>query len=151
MVGKRPRTGDLKDTVVRICPACGVVNPSGPSRSCPHLQLARYDGVDEPLGELIGRVAEARVRFDKLVEELKELVKQAARDGEVEIETTRKGRSSEVAELYSEPPPLSLVSPETSRSRPKTQRRSKRKPPQPPKVDPRQLELIAREPPKGDA
>jgi hypothetical protein len=155
MTGKKNRLGDLKHTVVRICPACGVVNPAGPSETCPHLQLAKFDGIDDDLGEVLAEVAQARSQYVQLAGELKKRVKLAVRNQEAEIETPRTVRSSELDALTppTSAPSLVLENPELPPP-PKvseTKRMRKRKYQGPPMIDPRQLELIAREPPKGDA
>ena len=142
---------ELREVVVRICPACSVVNPAGPSESCPHVQLIRFDGIDESLAELLGKVAEARAAFNLLVSKLKTRAKDAVRSGEAEVETTRKGRVSDVKELTEAPAkPLALENPEPAHQS-KNTRKPKRKTPVAAKVDPRQLDLLLREPPKGDA
>jgi hypothetical protein len=156
MTEKKNRLGDLKHTVVRICPACGVVNPAGPSETCRHLQLAKFDGVDDDLSGLLADVAEARSRYAQLAGELKKQVKLAVRNQQADIETPRKVRSSELDELRPQPDVPSLVlenpdPPPPPKPSPETKRMRKRKLQGLPAVDPRQLELIAREPPKGDA
>jgi hypothetical protein len=155
MTGKKNRLGDLKHTIVRICPACGVVNPAGPSETCSHLQLVRFEGIDDDLGDMLADVAEARSRYDQLAGDLKKRVKLAVRNQEAEIETPRKVRPSELDALKLGPHAPSLVlknpDPPPPPSVPETKRMRKRKLQGPPMVDPRQLELIAREPPKGDA
>lgn len=149
--------GDLKKVVVRICPACGVVNPSGPSAGCAHLQLARFNGVGPDLASLLDDVASARSRFDKLVSALKSHVKEALRAQKADIETAvsprgqevdRSGRRERIKPLAA----LSLKSPELAPVEKREKKRASRgRGPRPVPVDPRQLELIAREPPKGDA
>ncbi|MCP4198010.1 MAG: hypothetical protein GY762_12750 [Proteobacteria bacterium] len=156
MTENKNRLGDLKHTVVHICPACGVVNPAGPSETCRHLQLAKFEGVDDDLGELLADVAAARSQYVHLAGELKRRVKLAVRNQEAEIETPRKVRPSELDELQPEPGVLSLVlenpdPPPPPKAAPETKRIRKRKLQGPQAVDPRQLDLIAREPPKGDA
>ncbi len=154
MTEPHTRSEDLKETVVRICPACGVVNPAGPSETCPHLQLARFNGVDDELAELLAAVAEARRRFASRSAELKHRVMGALRDGEAEVETPRKARFSEVENLRARPATsteLTLEHPEPPPSKTKEPRKRARKPIKPPPVDPRQLDLIAQEPAKGDA
>lgn len=144
--------GDLKRARIRICPACGVVNPSGPGESCPHLQLARFDGLDDALAALLGEAAEARKRYADLAAALKRAVKEAVRSGRAEVEATRKSRFSDVEVAAVRPPaagPLQLESP--APPPPKEQRPRRRRGTQVPAVDSRQLELISRMPPKGDA
>ncbi|MDJ0763454.1 MAG: hypothetical protein QNJ97_10735 [Myxococcota bacterium] len=147
---------NLKKTVIRICPACGVVNPAGPSETCPHVQLARFDGISDALSELLDQVASARREFATLLTQLKEQVKSALRSQEAEIETPRKARPSEVDRLSPRAgapavAALSLTNPERTPRRSARSHNKSQRPPQPASVDPRQLELIAREPPKGDA
>ena len=155
MTDTKHRAGDLRHAVVRICPACGVVNPAGPSDACPHLQLAKFEGMDDELGELLAAVAEARTRYATLVGDLKDRVKAAVRNREAEIETPRKMRPSELDDLRPPRDGSTLVlknpDPPPPPNPPETKRIRKRRHKGPPKVDPRQLELIAREPPKGDA
>jgi hypothetical protein len=142
--------GALGETTIRICPVCGVVNPSGPSESCPHLQLVRFQGIDTSLESLLKRVATVRNQFTELVSELRAYVMQAARLGEAEVIATQRGRVSEVQALGGKPEPLSLTNPEPPKPKP-TPTRKKKKAPAPASVDPRQLALIARDPPRGDA
>ncbi|MCP4606961.1 MAG: hypothetical protein GY847_41695 [Proteobacteria bacterium] len=154
MSGDHTNSGDLKEAVVRICPACGVVNPAGPSETCPHLQLARFNGLDNGLALLLSQVAEARRHFVGLVDDLKLKVKQAIHCQQAEVETPRRARFSEVEALRPRPQPspvLSLENPESPPVKHRETRRRTRKPAQTPPVDPRQLALIAQEPPKGDA
>ena len=155
MAEKKITSEQLKDTVVRICPACGVVNPAGPSEACPHLQLARFRGVDEEFVVLLEEVAEARSRFVKLADKVKSRVRVALRNREAEIETPRRpiGKGMDSLEPRSDIASFNLENP-VAPPRPRaheTKRMRKRKTPEQPKIDPRQLELIAREPPKGDA
>ena len=145
--------GELKDSVIRICPACGVVNPSGPSRTCAHLQLARFEGPDAALLELLGEVAEARVRFMEVSGRLSRAVHDAISKGEAEVIVTRKGRVSDIERLERPdraPRALELESPPAQKP-PRPAKPRKRPPPTPPPVDPRQLELLAHTAPKGDA
>jgi len=144
----------LDRTVVRICPACGVVNPRGPSGSCPHLQLVRFDGVGAELGEVLERVAEARRKYAELSEALRRVVMDAVRDGRAEVETTRKARASELGDVLDSVDRKRLrlthpKPPERAEEKPKPKPRRRRA--GPPPVDPRQLELLAQSPPKGDA
>lgn len=149
-------TGDLDDVVIRICLACGVVNPSGPSDRCPHLQLARFDGVDDELAQLLAEAAEARRRFDEVAGVLKRRVRSAITDGKAEVEASSsalprdmepsKDRSSNLV-LNLEPTRPKRAKPRETKKRPSGRRRRVHVP----QIDPRQLELIAREPPKGDA
>ncbi len=140
---------DLTGAVLYVCPACGVVNPSGPSESCPHVQLIRFDGVDGELTELLAEVAAARRGYNELVDRLKRTVKEAVRSGEALVETPgrRKPRAEE-AEARERPEGLRLTNPEPPRPRKQPARKKRRAPPP---VDPRQLELLAMGPPKGDA
>ncbi|MCP4680084.1 MAG: hypothetical protein GY854_32245 [Deltaproteobacteria bacterium] len=144
---------DVKDVVIRICPACGVVNPAGPSETCPHVQLARFDGLNDGMAALLGNVAKARRRFTDLVDELRKMVLESIQNHEAEVETTHKANFNEVENItkgHHKAPVLNLENTEPPPATPRKKRR-KRRPPQPPPVDPRQLELIAQEPAKGDA
>lgn len=145
----------LQNAVVRICPACGVVNPSGPSEICPHLQLARFDGVNPEMEQLLGEVAAARSHFNALAATLKKTVIGAVRRREAEVETTRAARPSEVDALRprtkKQSPELQLVNPEPATGKPKAVTRPSKRPSARGGFDTRQLELIALEPPKGDA
>ena len=155
MTDKKNRQGDLKHTVVRICPACGVVNPAGPSETCPHLQLAKFEGIDDDLDDMLANVAKARSQYIQLANEVKKRVKLAVQNQEAEIETPRAMRPSELDALTPIPgaPLLVLENPEPPPppKDPETKRPRKQKRQGLPMIDPRQLELIAREPPKGDA
>jgi ParB-like chromosome segregation protein Spo0J len=157
MTDSDQNTAELSKTIIRICPACGVVNPSGPSESCPHLQLAKFDGIDQSMVDMLEKVAKARREFSELLGELKQQVKQAINEGEAEVEASPSVRLSDIESLKPRTAPrpkLSLESPEPPSKSSKTSKpRSPRgrKPAGPPKVDPRQLELIARAPPKGHA
>lgn len=146
---------DLLETVVRICPACGVVNPAGPSDTCPHLQLVRFRGIDGDLEQLLTRVAEVRRKHRALVDELRSHVMKAAREGVATVEVTQKGRLSDVDALRKRAKPLTLTHPEpkavkkTPKLKPKPKRKQKKAGAS--QVDPRQLALLVREPPQGDA
>ncbi|MBW2276792.1 MAG: hypothetical protein JRF63_04825, partial [Deltaproteobacteria bacterium] len=144
----------LDTTVVRICPACGVVNPGGPSGGCPHLQLVRFDGVDDQLSDVLSRAAEARRMYADLADQLRRAVLESVREGRAEVETTRMAKAREIEDVVEsfENGSLYLTHPDPPRrprARPKP--RPKRKRTGPPPVDPRQLELLAQSPPKGDA
>jgi hypothetical protein len=146
----------LDRAVVRICPACGVVNPGGPSVECPHLQLVRFDGVDPELGGLLAEVADARRQFVDLKALLKSTVLRALKDGRAAVETTSKAPASELETTprSDADAALSLTHPEKparSASRSRAHARARRKRGGQPAVDPRQLELLAQSPPKGDA
>jgi hypothetical protein len=150
-------TAELSKTIIRICPACGVVNPSGPSESCPHLQLAKFDGIDHSMVEMLEKLARSRREFSELLGELKRKVKQAINGGEAEVEASPSVRLSDIESLKPRTAPrpkLSLENPEppSNPARATKPRGAKgRKHVQPGKVDPRQLELIVRAPPKGHA
>lgn len=150
MADNKYTTEELEHTIVRICPACGVVNPSGPSDTCPHLQLIRFDGVDQTLEELLERVAKVRVAYKTELDVLRVHVMRAAQDGEAEVLATRQSRFSEVSELHKKPEPLVLTNPTPPKNK-EPKKRKQKKQPQPKPVDPRQLALLAREPPQGDA
>ncbi len=153
MTEEKTDKGDLLETVVHICPACGVVNPAGPSDSCPHLQLVRFQGIDGSLDQLLTRVAEVRRRHRELVDELRAHVMRAAREGIATVEATQKGRLSDVDALRKRAKPLTLTHPETEtgKKNPKPKPKKKHKKTSSPQVDPRQLALLVREPPHGDA
>jgi len=146
----------LAETVVRICPACGVVNPSGPSDDCPHLQLVRFDGVDEDLEALIGEVARARRDYSELVSKLKTDVLTATREGAAQVETPHKAKPKDMTPPYSparDDGNLHLTHPKLrvkAASKSDRSTRKRRRNGAPP-VDPRQLELLANAPSKGDA
>jgi len=145
--------------VVRICAACGVVNPAGPAESCPHLQLARFEGLDPELESLLGRVAEARRRYFDLAAGLRSTVLQALRAGRAIVETPlRAGPPTPIEGLNSRnirpAPRLALTSPEPPANRADEPRRRPRPAPRsslPREVDSRQLELLILGPPKGHA
>ena len=151
VVTKNEKTADLETEVIRICPACGVVNPSGPSEACPHLQIVRFDGISHELEDLLKEVAGARRSYSDLVTTLKKTVIDAAKDGTAMVETSRKIQPGEVDELYpktSEADHLSLTITKSKAKKPKPRQRRRTGPPP---VDPRQLDLMALSPPKGDA
>ncbi len=151
VVTRNEKIADLETAVIRICPACGVVNPSGPSEGCPHLQIVRFDGIDRELEDLLAQVAGARRSYSDLAALLKKTVIDAAREGTAKVETPRKIQPGEVDELYpktvkAERLSLTILKSKTKKAKP---RRSKRTGPA--LVDPRQLDLLALSPPKGDA
>ena len=148
---KKEKTADLETAVIRICPACGVVNPSGPSESCPHLQIVRFDGIDHELEDLLAQVAGARRSYSDLAALLKKTVIDAAKNGTAEVETPRKIQPGEVDELYpkaakAERLSLTILKSKAKKAKPRRRRRTGPAP-----VDPRQLDLMALSPPKGDA
>ena len=144
---------DLSQTEVRICPACGVVNPAGPSDTCPHLQLVHFCSIDDSLEELLSRMAAARVQYRNTLEELKRFLNQSTRSGAAEVIQAHKAtRISDVEALQRRASPWTLTHPKIEeKSRPAPIKRRQRKPPHPEPVDPRQLALLIREAPKGDA
>ena len=141
----------LKNTVVRICPACGVVNPAGPSEACPHLQLVRFQGIDESLQNQLERLAKVRNEFWSQMAQLRSTVMHAAQQGIAEVEVTHKGRVSDVRDLRKRPSPLVLSNPEPPPPNKSVSKRKGAKTPTQKSVDPRQLALIARDPPQGNA
>jgi hypothetical protein len=155
MTANPPKEGPLKDAVIRICPKCGVVNPAGPSEVCAHLQLARFDGVDEDFALLLADVAAARGRFDEALRTLKAKVLQSLRDRQAELETPRssKERRSDLPPLpRAKVAPLALESPsQNPRAPAPPPRRTAPAKRSTQSTDPRQLELIVRQPPKGHA
>lgn len=143
---------EFKATMVRICPACGTVNPAGPSDVCPHLQLVRFRSLDEPLAELLERMASVRNTYRDTLLELKFFLNQATRNGEAEVVAAHKAtRISDVEALQRKGTPLSLTHPKVEVKPKPPPKRKQRKPPTPESVDPRQLALLVRETPKGDA
>ena len=137
---------------VRICPACGTVNPAGPSESCPHLQLVRFHGLNESLSELLDRMAAARNQYRDTLAELKLYLNQAARLGQAEVVAAHKqARISDIEALQRKGRPLSLTHPKLDPKPKPPAKRKQRKPPTPEPVDPRQLDLLIRAAPKGDA
>lgn len=155
MTEEQRQSRPLQNAVVRICPACGVVNPSGPSEICPHLQLVRFDGIDAEMEQLLGEVAAARSHFNSLAHRLKKTVLSAARQGAAQVETTRTARPSDLDSLRPgakrPAPELKLVNPEPVMKKGRPSRRPNRSQPARSVIDSRQLELLALEPPKGDA
>jgi hypothetical protein len=102
----------LTKVTIRICPACGVVNPAGPSGGCPHLQLVRFDGVDHFLENLLNDIAKARRSYLELQAILKKSVKDAVSNGTAFVETPHNVNAQEAASLYSKAgktPPLILT------------------------------------------
>ncbi len=145
----------LGDATIFICPACGTVNPAGPSGGCPHLQLVKFVGVEEKLEDLIADVAAARRRYGELIDVLKRTVMNRVQEGKASVETPHRISAGEVDRLYSKAgeTPFSLTSPGTPES-PKgqlTRRKRNRTPPHNPVIDAGQLDLLAWSPPKGHA
>ena len=147
----KPQDDGIRNAVVRICPACGVVNPSGPSPECPHVQLVRFDGIGPELEELLDRVAGARRTYGELIKDLKGMVLQAAKEGIARVEATRKASPSEIDRLADRGDEgLRLTPPRAPKKDPSPKPKKRRKK-GPPAVDPRQLTLLAMSEPKGDA
>ena len=157
MTGEKEQTSDLKNAVVRICPACGVVNPAGPSDTCPHLQLVRFRGIDSELSNLLENLAKVRNEFTSLVTKLRSTVMHAAKNGIAEVEITRKTGAGGAKSGDGKPQkPLVLSNPEPAVTKTKTKsgsmpRRMQKKSSSPKPVDPRQLALIGKTSPRGDA
>ena len=148
---------NLGKVTIHICPACGVVNPAGPSDGCPHLQVVRFSGVDESLEELVMEVAGARRKFQELAATLKRVVMARVQDGTATVETPRRVREGDLGKLYSEAHdrPFMLTHPDEeikkvrSTSKAPRPRPKKRHPTGP--VDSPQLDLLAYSPSKGNA
>ena len=151
MATNKEKIADLETAVIRICPACGVVNPSGPSEDCPHVQIVRFDGIDRELEDLLTPVAGARRSYSDLVALLKKTVIDAAREGTAKVETPRKIQPGEVDELYPKAVETESLSLTVVKSKAKSAKPRRRKRAGPAPVDPRQLDLMALSPPKGDA
>jgi hypothetical protein len=146
----------LGKVTIHICPACGVVNPAGPSDGCPHLQIVRFDGVDESLEELIMKVAGARREFHELTTTLKRVVMARVQDGTASVQTPRRVRAGDLDKLYSEAndKPFMLTHPDEEVKRIKssgTIRPKQRKKQTAASLDSRQLDLLAYSPSKGSA
>jgi hypothetical protein len=145
----------LGEVTIRICPACGVVNPQGPSDGCPHLQLIRFDGVAESLETLLTEVAFLRRAYVEKVAALKKRVLDAVQTGEGVVETPHRISAHEVDALYSRAgrTTFSLSIPEQPKKKPEQPRAGRPKKSLPMKgiMDDRQLDLLLREGPKGDA
>jgi len=151
---KDERNSDLSSAVVRVCPACCTVNPSGPSTTCPHVQLARFAGVGPELEALLTEVATARRSYNELNAKLKATVLEAVRGGTAVVETPRKPRRSleDVYGASERPEALNLAPSERAPlAQDRTRMAPKRRRIGAPAVDPRQLTLLAFSPPKGDA
>lgn len=147
---------NLGDVTIHICPACGVVNPAGPSDGCPHLQVIKFNGVDETLEELVLKVAAARKNFAELASTLKRVVMARVQDGSASVETPRRIKAGEVDRLYTEASnnPFLLTHPIEKQRKTKSTTAQRTKPkkklPSPP-LDSRQLDLLAYSPFKGNA
>jgi hypothetical protein len=145
---------NLKETAVRVCRVCGTVNPAGPSETCPHLQLFRFRSIDESMVDLLERMAIARNQFRDVLIELKSYLNNAVRNGSAEVVPAHKvSRLSDMETLHKKPPsPLTLTNPKIEEtSKISAKKKQPRKPPAPEAIDPRQLALLIREVPKGDA
>ena len=105
---------------------------------------------------MIEQVAESRRGFFELLGELKQKVKEAIASGQAKVIAPRQTRLSDIEALtprIGPPPKLTLENPTPPVPKPTAAPRSKksrRRSPQS-RVDPRQLELIVRSPPKGHA
>ncbi|MBN2717464.1 MAG: hypothetical protein JXX14_16560 [Deltaproteobacteria bacterium] len=147
---------NLGNVTIHICPACGVVNPAGPSDGCPHLQVVRFKGVDESLEELIMEVAGARRKFQELAGTLKRVVMARVQEGTASVQTPRRVREGDLGKLYSEANsrPFMLTHPDEEVKKIKagngSRNKSRKKPPNAP-MDSRQLDLLAYSPSKGNA
>jgi hypothetical protein len=145
---------NLTETSVRICPVCGTVNPAGPSDACPHLQLFRFRSIDEPLVDLLERMAVARNQYRDVLIELKSYLNNAKRRGNAEVVPAHKvSRLSDIETVHKRPPsPLTLTHPNSDeREKIPAKKKQPRRAAEPQAVDPRQLALLIREVPKGDA
>ena len=144
----------LGQTTIFICPACGVVNPAGPSGGCPHLQVVRFEGVDERLEDLISEVATARRAYAEKTDTLKRIVMSHVQEGTASVETPHRITASEVDKLYSKAgkTPFTLTHPGAENSPKGTAPRKHRPTPRrTEKMNARQLDLLAYSAPKGDA
>ncbi|MBN2531066.1 MAG: hypothetical protein JXR76_32070 [Deltaproteobacteria bacterium] len=148
---------NLGKATIHICPACGVVNPAGPSDGCPHLQVVRFDGVDEALEELVMDVASARRHFQERAATLKRVVMARVQDGTATVQTPRRIRAGEVDKLYAEANdrPFMLTHPDEVVKKVKvtsqSSRQKTRKKTTPQSLDSKQLDLLAYSPSKGNA
>ncbi|MBN2341094.1 MAG: hypothetical protein JXX29_04125 [Deltaproteobacteria bacterium] len=147
---------NLGDVTIYICPACGVVNPAGPSDGCPHLQVVKFNGVDESLEELVMDVATARRKYGELAATLKRVVMARVQEGSASVETPRRVSAGEIDKLYSEAGnrTFELTHPEEKSAKNKiSSKKSKgrKKPLSGGPLDARQLDLLAYSPSKGNA
>ncbi len=142
----------IQQPAVRVCPACGTVNPAGPSESCPHLQLVRFRTIDEPLSDLLERMAVVRNQFRELLLEFRMYMSSATKLGDAEIVAAHKStKLSDIDGITQKTPQLILTYPEkTERSKSQISSKKKKKS-SPPPVDSKQLSLLIHDMPKGDA
>lgn len=138
---------DLSGAVIRVCPACCTVNPSGPSTTCPHVQLVRFEGVGAALEALLADVASARRTYNDLNAKLKAAVLEAVKDGAARIETPHRPHAGAGEAEHAALAHPTAVPAAKERARVSAKRRRAGAP----AVDPRQLTLLAFSPPKGDA
>lgn len=142
---------------IRICLACGVVNPAGPSAACAHLQVAVFQTIYDDLEAMMTRVAQARRQYIELVDQLMNHAKKQIKKGDARIETSSERiRAHSTDGLPKKPakpaPPLTLQSPKAPKNKPARRKvLSPRRKRAGGVVDPRQLDLLVREPPKGHA
>jgi hypothetical protein len=150
---REPKIYTLTSQTIYICPACGVINPAGPSGGCPHLQLVKFKGVGEQLEDLIMKVAIARKQFKDLVGELKAEVMDHVHDGSATVETPRNLKAAEAANMYSEAgaDAFELTHPRREKTEPPKRKSPKHRKKSPPKVDERQLDLLAYSDPRANA
>jgi hypothetical protein len=146
---------NLGEATIYICPACGVVNPAGPSNGCPHLQLVKFTGVNQPLEDLIMDVALARRKYAELTSTLKKVIMGHVQEGTASVETPLNVSETEVDKLYATAAQtsFSLTSPGTEQS-PKgksKRKKSKKSKSQQPLLNKTQLDLLAYSTPKGEA
>ncbi|MCK9521868.1 MAG: hypothetical protein M0R76_02345 [Proteobacteria bacterium] len=144
----------LGETIIRVCPACGVVNPQGPSNGCPHLQLVRFNGVPASLETVLMDVATLRRAYVEKLSSLKQRVRDAVQTGEGHIEVPRQIRAQDVDTLYSKANDavFALSNPGMSSATPKADApRARKSAPRSKPLDDRQLDLLLLAHPKGEA
>ena len=147
---KNSKTSAPEGQTFRICLACGVVNPTAPVGGCGHLQQVRFEGIPLDLESNLGDVAAARRQYQDLVADLIDQVKKAVRSGQAEIIAgdSTSGRLGQTTGTFVPEIPSAPARPVRRATRGAIPAQRKRAAA---KVDPRQLELLVREPPKGQA
>ncbi|MBN2804544.1 MAG: hypothetical protein JXR91_15735 [Deltaproteobacteria bacterium] len=155
METRKVKNYSLGNINIYICPACGVVNPAGPSNGCPHLQLVQFNGASEPLEDLIMDVAHARRLYAELTGTLKRVIMSHVQDGTAHVMTPHQVSESEVNKLYASAgqTSFSLTSPGTEQSPKGKTKRNKKAAGKKVKDDlnETQLDLLAYSSPKGNA
>jgi len=135
-----PTDSDLIGRQVWVCVHCGAINPSRPSTTCPHYQLAFFTSLDGEEHEAVLRLSKARRELFEELGRFNESLKQFVKAGKAKIEAAPRRRKIDPSKPGQDKEEFALEQPEPRT--PSAPRQAPRAGKREPSVDPRQLVLL---------